>query len=181
MRNRWSRFYNKLTCHDRSHVGFHANCRFTLKYGIALYIKLKNSNKCSKTGLDSGFYGVAVVKHSLISYKNPQIVHWGARVLIFSNYEADSPQLLKKLNWDNIETRRQILKAEMVYKSLNGLSPDCKFIPRSDINNRYDLWNSANKLAVPLPRTNCYKNSFSYGGAAVPWKRLPSNVRRQPR
>ena len=44
-------------------------------------------------------------------------------------------------------------KAEMVYKSLNGLSPDCKFIPRSDINNCYDLWNSANKLAVPLPRT----------------------------
>ena len=115
------------------------------------------------------------------SYKNPKIVHWGARVLTFSNYEADAPQLLKKLNWDNVATRRQILKAEMVYKSLNGLSPDCKFIPRSDINNRYDLWNSANKLAVPLPRTNCYKNSFSYGGTAVPWKRLPSNVRRQPR
>ena len=27
-------------------------------------------------------------------------------------------------------------KAEIVYKSLNGLSPDCKFIARSDINNR---------------------------------------------
>ena len=81
-----------------------------------------------------------------------------ARVLTFSNYEADFPQLLKKLNWDNLETWRQILKAEMVYKSLKGLSPDCKFIPRSDINNRYD-WNSANKLAVPLPRTNYYKNT----------------------
>ena len=57
------------------------------------------------------------------------------------------------------------------------LIPDCKFIPRSEINNRYDLRNSANKLAVPLPRTNYYKNSFSYGGAAVPWKRLPLNVR----
>ena len=54
----------------------------------------------------------------------------------------------------------------MVYKSLNGLSPDylfCKFIPRSDINNFYDLRNSANKLAVPLPRTNYYKKSLSYG------------------
>ena len=98
-----------------------------------------------------------------------------ARALTFSNYEADAPQLLKKLNWDNLETWRQILEVEMVYKSLKGLSPDCKFIPSSDIKNRYD-WNSANKLAVPLPRTNYYKNTFSYGGA-VPWNRLPANVR----
>ena len=53
----------------------------------------------------------------------------------------------------------------MIYKSLNGLSPDylfCKFISLSDINNFYDLRNSANKLAVPLLRTNYYKNSFIY-------------------
>ena len=56
-----------------------------------------------------------------------------ARVLTFSNYDADAPQLLKRLNWDNLETRGQILKAKMVYKSLNGLALDylsCKFIPR---------------------------------------------------
>ena len=47
-----------------------------------------------------------------------------ACVLTFSNYDADDLQLLKKLNWDNLETRRQSLKAEMVYKTLNGLSPD---------------------------------------------------------
>ena len=47
-----------------------------------------------------------------------------ACVLTFSNYDADDLQLLKKLIWDNLETRRQILKAEMVYKSSNGLSPD---------------------------------------------------------
>ena len=65
----------------------------------------------------------------------------------------------------------------MVYKSLNGLAPNylsCKFIPRSDINNSYDLRNFANTLAVPLPRTN--KNSFSYIGAVL-WNSLPSNVR----
>ena len=67
------------------------------------------------------------------------------------------------------------------YKSLNGLSPDylsCKFIPRSDINNSYDLRNSTNKIAVPLPGIilNYYKNSFSYSGAVL-WNSLPSNVR----
>ena len=39
-----------------------------------------------------------------------------ACVLTFSNYDAGDLQLLKKLNWDNLETRRQSLKAEMVYK-----------------------------------------------------------------
>ena len=29
-----------------------------------------------------------------------------------------------------------------------------------------------NKLNVPLPRTNCYKNSFSYSGAIL-WNSLP--------
>ena len=47
-----------------------------------------------------------------------------ACVLTFSNYDADDLQLLKKLIWDNLETRGQILKAEMVYKSSNGLQPD---------------------------------------------------------
>ena len=67
----------------------------------------------------------------------------------------------------------------MVYKSLNGLSPDylsCKFIPRNDINNSYDMRNSAFKLAAPLTRTNYYKNSFSYSGTVL-WNSLPSNVR----
>ena len=39
-----------------------------------------------------------------------------ACVLPFSNYDADDLQLLKKLNWDNLETRRQSLKAECAHR-----------------------------------------------------------------
>ena len=47
-------------------------------------------------------------------------------------------------------------KAGMVYKSLNYLAPDyrylsSKFILHSDIFNSYKLRDSENKLAVPLP------------------------------
>ena len=44
------------------------------------------------------------------------------RVFIHTSYDADANQLLKELGWDNLETRRQKLKAEMVYKSVNGLA-----------------------------------------------------------
>lgn len=51
----------------------------------------------------------------------------------------------------------------MAYKSLNGLIPNylsSKFIQRSDVITSYILRDSENKLAIPLPRTNYYKNSF---------------------
>ena len=40
----------------------------------------------------------------------------------------------------------------------------------------YNLRDSENKLNVPLPRTNYYKNSFSYSGAIL-WNSLPCNLR----
>ena len=49
----------------------------------------------------------------------------------------------------------------MVYKSLKSLTPtylSSKFIQRSDMVTSYNLRNSGNKLAIPLPRSNYYKN-----------------------
>ena len=104
-----------------------------------------------------------------------------ARVLAQSSYDADANQLIKKLSWDNWETRRQKLKAKMVYKSWYGLTPSylsSKFIQLSDMitSYNYNLRNSENKFAIPLPRTKYYKNSFSYFGAVL-WNSLPSAVR----
>ena len=67
----------------------------------------------------------------------------------------------------------------MVYKSLNGLAPNylsSKFFQRSDVITSYNLRDSDNKLAIPLPRTNHYKNSFAYSGAVL-WNSLPSAAR----
>ena len=50
-----------------------------------------------------------------------------------------------------------------------------RFVNRSDVT-EYVLRDSVNKLAVPLPRINFLKNSFSYSGAAL-WNSLPSDLR----
>jgi len=39
-----------------------------------------------------------------------------------------------------------------------------------------DLRDSDNKLAIPLPRTNQYKNNFGYSGAVL-WNSLSSAAR----
>ena len=66
-----------------------------------------------------------------------------------------------------------------MYKSLNCLTLDymsSKSILSSDIFNSYNFRDSGKKLAVPLSRTNYYRNSFPYSGAVL-WNNLPSDVK----
>ena len=75
-----------------------------------------------------------------------------------------------------VACQQQIQRATMVYRSLHGLAPNylsSKFERREVA---YNLRDSENKLNVPLPRTNYYKNSFSYSGAIL-WNSLPCNLR----
>ena len=65
----------------------------------------------------------------------------------------------------------------MVYKSFNSLAPDylkSMFTDRSSTAT-YSLRNGEGK-ALPLPRTNFLKKSFSYSGALL-WNSLPTNLR----
>lgn len=71
-------------------------------------------------------------------------------------------------------------KAIMVYKSLNGLTPEYLselFVNPSDLT-EYMPRDSVNKLAVPMPRTNFLKNTFSDSDSgAVLWNSSASNLR----
>ena len=90
-----------------------------------------------------------------------------ARALTYSYYDADAGHLFELLGWKNLASQQQIQRATMVYKSLHGLAPDylCSKFKRREI--AYNLRDSENMLNVPLPRTNDYKNSFSYSGATL--------------
>ena len=84
-----------------------------------------------------------------------------ARVLTYSSYDVDAGHLFKLLGWKNLACQQQITRATMVYRSPHGLAPNylsSKFERREVACNLRD---SENKLNVPLPHTNYYKNSFS--------------------
>ena len=49
-----------------------------------------------------------------LSDKLQRLQNRAVRVLTHSSYDADANQLFKELGWDNLETRRQKLKAKMV-------------------------------------------------------------------
>ena len=96
-----------------------------------------------------------------------------ARVLTFSDYDEDAGYLFELLGCKNLARQHEIEKATMFYKSLHGLAPCSWFAIRETA---YNLGDSENKLCIPLPRTNYYKNSFGYSGA-IKWSKLPCNVR----
>nr|XP_058947926.1 uncharacterized protein LOC131775812 [Pocillopora verrucosa] len=99
-----------------------------------------------------------------------------ARVLTFSNYDADATELLEFLRWKNLTRQQEIHKATMMFRCLHGLAPEylsSKFTWRDSA---YDLRDSENKLNVPLPPTYYYRKSFSYNGATL-WNSLPCDIR----
>ena len=114
---------------------------------------MKNKGSGNVTGLKFENRTRSPIWRSLVSDKLQRLQNRPVIVLTHTSYNADANQLL---NWENLETRRQKLKAEMVYKSLNGLALNhlsSKFIQRSDVITSHNLCDSDDKFAIPSPRT----------------------------
>ena len=99
-----------------------------------------------------------------------------ARFLTFSDYDEDAGYLFELPGWKNLARQHEIEKATMVSKSLHRLAPEYLSSRFAIRETAYNLRDSENKLCIPLPWTNYYKNSFSYSGAIL-WNKLPFNVR----
>ena len=113
---------------------------------------------------------------STLAEKLQKLQNRAARVLTYSTYDTNADYLFEILGWKNVTSQRKIniAKTIMVYKSLNGFAPGYLaeiFVHRSNITN-YTLRNISGKLAIPQPRTDYLKNSFSYSGVVL-WNSLP--------
>ena len=92
--------------------------------------------------------------------------------------DSSATDLFRRLHWKNLRNQRLFAKAAMMFKILNGQTPDYlsnKFIFRKDTTS-YRLRNSEMRLPLPQPRTDCVRKSFSYSGAAL-WNSLPTDIR----
>ena len=95
-----------------------------------------------------------------------------------ANYDSNIDELFRALGWRKLKYQRLESAAIMMYKSLHGMTPEylsSRFVSRNDVTS-YRLRNTENKLALPQPRTNYLKKSFSYRGAGL-WNSLSSDLR----
>ena len=90
-----------------------------------------------------------------------------ARIMTLSGYDMRSTDILAILGWETIEKRRYDLENKLMTYRMNGKAPrysEDLFMPKQT-SAALLLRDSHNKLAVPLPKTDCFKQSFSYSWA----------------
>ena len=103
-----------------------------------------------------------------------------ARVIMrCPNETGQSEMAMRSLGWTPLAKRRSQIKAEVMFKVLHNLAPSRLteiFEESHSIKSIYNLRDSSNKVAMPWPKTNFLKKSFSCSGAKL-WNSLPSDLR----
>ena len=101
-----------------------------------------------------------------------------ARILMSAGYDSSLDDLFRALGWRKLCHQRLDKNSIMMYKTLNGMTPEylrSNFVFRDNLNS-YHLRNTENTLTLPQPRTDYLKKSFSYSGAQL-WNSLPIALR----
>ena len=111
-----------------------------------------------------------------LRHKLQKMQNRATRVLTFSNYDADTTELLEVLGWKNLASQQEIHKATMMFRCLHGLAPGYLYAKFTWRDSAYDFRDSEIKLNVPLPPTNYYRKSFGYNGATL-WNSLSCDTR----
>ena len=95
------------------------------------------------------------------------------------NESWQSEIAMSSLVWDTLSERRVLMKPELMYKIRHNLAPSRlikAFREPYAASSNYNLRNSSNKVALPLPKIEFLRKSFSYDGAKL-WNSLPSELR----
>ena len=83
------------------------------------------------------------------------------------------------LGWDSLDKIRSRNKAISMYKILNDhTAPSLKslFTLKNNIQSTHNLRSSATDLALPRPKTEYLRHTFSYSGAKL-WNSLPYHIK----
>ena len=111
-----------------------------------------------------------------LSDKRQKLQNRAARIITELPFDTNSDHLLSTLNWERLSIRRKKQKALLMYKTMNGLSPEYLQRLFAQSHSNYNLRNSEGKLALPKPRTNYIKLSFSYSGTTIQ-NNLPDSLK----
>ena len=113
-----------------------------------------------------------------LAIKLQRLQNRAARIITRSSWEIRSCDILSELGWLPLDKRRYNQKKKLMNKIMNGKAPtylEDLFRPKETVN-QIELRDSINKLAVPLPKRDCYKQSISYSGSIL-WNNLATSER----
>ena len=113
-----------------------------------------------------------------LAIKLQRLQNRAARIITRSSWEVRSKDILSNLGWETLKSRRYNLKKKFMAKVMSGRTPkyiEDLFRTKKQITSLV-LRDSSNKLAVPFPKTDCFKQSINYSGGTL-WNSLPRSER----
>ena len=102
-----------------------------------------------------------------------------ARIILDRSIDTPSADLFAELNWMTFPERVKYQKAVLMFKIMNNLTPSYLnnlYSYTSDIHQRSLRSTTDNLLYVPKPKTEIFRNSFSYSGSMM-WNAIPESVK----
>ena len=101
-----------------------------------------------------------------------------ARIITRSDYSIRSSEVLRRLQWDNLEVRRTKHMATLMYKIFNGKAPKYlnNFLRLCDVTH-HNLRGHELNIILPKARTDYKRNSFAFKGIKI-WNSLPLELRK---
>jgi hypothetical protein len=100
-----------------------------------------------------------------------------ARIITGKSYEIRTSELLKELNWQTLEERRESGRFTFMFNVKNQEAPEnMANLFRFSNNEKYDLRNNGINFQLDKPKTNFLKKSISYSGAKC-WNNLPNEIK----
>ena len=90
-----------------------------------------------------------------VSQKLQKLQNRATRIITFSNYDSNTDDLFRDLNWSKCNHQRTVNNAIMMNNAVNNQTPDylsTRFTPRHEILS-YSLRNAECQLSIPQPRT----------------------------
>ena len=100
-------------------------------------------------------------------------------IMNFKNEHGHSILARTTLDWTSLEERIALMKAKLMYKTVNQLAPQrlCNIFQFSNTVNNYNPRGSIfNWAFYSKAQDRIFKKSFSYSGAKL-WNRIPENIR----
>ena len=110
-----------------------------------------------------------------INQKVQKLQNRAAKIITGKTRYDSSSEALKFLNWKNLRERQNFHLATTMFKLINDEVPNYLANRFHFKNTRYSLRGYKN-LAVPKPKTDFRKRSFSYLGARK-WNSLPETLK----
>ena len=148
-----------------------------------------------------------VIRHNLNQYYNAYIlpifdygcIIWGrctttninrlvklqkraARIILQADFYTPSQSMFSELKWLSFPKRVQYHTYIMMYKALNGMTPEyiTDLFKKTSVAHNRQLRSVGNDmLSIPRTKTSYYDRSFTVDGAKQ-WNELPINIKHSP-